>query len=74
MRLEDTLNLALRMGESSLLTGRVISTEEIIRRVDAVSPSDVKRVAEDVLNMNRMNIAAVGPERDGDKIRSIVGV
>ena len=73
LRLEDTLNLALRMGESSLLTGRVISTEEIIRRVDAVSPSDVKRVAEDVLNMNRMNIAAVGPERDGDKIRSIVG-
>ncbi|HHY99227.1 MAG TPA: hypothetical protein GX509_10870 [Firmicutes bacterium] len=74
MRLEDTLNLALRMGESSLLTGRVISTEEIIRKVDAVSPSDVKRVAEDVLNMNRINVAAVGPERDEDKIRSIVGV
>ncbi|HHY46376.1 MAG TPA: insulinase family protein [Firmicutes bacterium] len=73
LRLEDTLNLSLRIGESSILTGRVVPLEEVISKVDAVTVDDIRRVGKDAIRMDRLNLAAVGPAGQEEEIRKSVG-
>lgn len=73
LRLEDTLNLSLRIGEASILTGRVTPLEEIISKVDAVTVDDIGRVCKDSIRLDRLNLAVVGPAGREEDIRKAVG-
>ncbi|NPV54420.1 MAG: insulinase family protein [Firmicutes bacterium] len=64
LRLEDTLNLSLRMGDSQLLIGRVIPVDEVLAKIEAVTLEDIKRVAADILRPDDLRMAAVGPFKD----------
>ncbi len=72
LRLEDTLNLALRNGEHMVLTGRIIPVEEVIRMVDAVSPEDIVDVASELFKEERLSLAAVGPFANEDEMAAVV--
>ena len=46
---ESAYNRMNSMGSNMALMGRVISTDETIRKIEAVTPDDVRRVASEVL-------------------------
>ena len=48
--LEDTGSRMSRIGKSELVYGELLSVDEMLRRIDAVTPDDVPRVAADVLD------------------------
>jgi predicted Zn-dependent peptidase len=58
--LEDTGALMNRIGKSELCWGDQMSTDELLRRITAVTPDDVRAVARDVL-AQRPSLAAIGP-------------
>ena len=72
LRLEDTLSLALRNGEHMVLSGKIISVEEVLERIEAVTCEDIQSVAGDLLKKEKLSLAAVGPfEGDDDMMGAI---
>ena len=59
--LEDTASRMGRLGKAELGGDEILSVDEIIRRVDAVSDVDVHEVAKDVLGGQPLALALIGP-------------
>jgi predicted Zn-dependent peptidase len=58
--LEDTGSRMSRLAKSELLYGDLMSVDELLVRVDAVTPEEVRRVAAELLDQP-MTLAVVGP-------------
>ena len=58
--LEDTGSRMTRLGKGELLYGELISVDELLARVDAVTPDESRTVAAEVLG-RPMSLAVVGP-------------
>jgi len=58
--LEDTGSRMSRIAKSELLYGDLMSVDELLARVDAVTADDVNRVAAELLDQ-QMSLAVVGP-------------
>jgi predicted Zn-dependent peptidase len=69
MGLESTSNQIMWMGESLLGYGKVLDPTEIERKILAVTPQDIQRVACYCLNRVRLGVAIVGPQKDEATIR-----
>ena len=63
LRMEDSRSVAMWMGAQQMLTGTVRTVEEVMEQIDAVSISDIKRVASDLILEEKLNLAIVGPYR-----------
>jgi predicted Zn-dependent peptidase len=58
--LEDTGSRMTRLGKGELLYGELPTVDELLARVEAVTPDDVRSVAAEVLSPP-MSLAVVGP-------------
>jgi predicted Zn-dependent peptidase len=69
MGLESTSNQIMWMGESLLGYQRLLCPVETERKLLAVTPQDIQRVACHCLNRSRLGVAVVGPVKNEDKVR-----
>jgi predicted Zn-dependent peptidase len=58
--LEDTGSRMSRLGKGELLFGDLLSVDELLTKVDAVTPAAVRAVAAELLN-RPMSLAVIGP-------------
>jgi len=64
--LEDTAARMTRLGKSEITSGEILSIDEIISRVDAVTDADVRALAKEVLGDSPRALALIGPfDADG---------
>ncbi|MFI6704045.1 M16 family metallopeptidase [Streptomyces sp. NPDC050509] len=66
--LEDTGALMNRIGKSELCWGTQMSVDEMLGRIAAVTPDDVRAVARDVLGQ-RPSLSVIGPLKDKQAAR-----
>ena len=59
--LESSRNVAVWLGSQALLTNEILTIDDIIPLIEAVSLEDLKRVARQLLTTEKMNLAIVGP-------------
>jgi len=64
LRLEDTRMVAGWLGAQELLLGRVLTVDEVLARIEAVTVDDIRRIAGELLAPQRGVLAAVGPFED----------
>lgn len=64
LNLEDTANLAQWYAKQELLTGKILTPEEKIKKIMAVSRSEVAAVAQAIIDFNKLNLAVIGPFKD----------
>jgi predicted Zn-dependent peptidase len=64
--------LAQRAGESLLMTGEIEQIEEVVDSINAVTPSDVTRVARRLFKPGAFAMSVVGPGGDADALRGIL--
>ncbi|HEU0132162.1 MAG TPA: pitrilysin family protein [Mycobacteriales bacterium] len=64
--LEDTGSRMSRIGKGELVYGEQLTVDEVIARIDAVTPDDVRAVAADVLAPASLGLAVIGPFDDVD--------
>lgn len=62
LRLENTQALAGFYGRQSVLTGRLRSPQEYLAMVNQVRREDIRRLARNLLELQRLNIASIGPQ------------
>ncbi len=63
--LEDTGSQMSRIGKAELVNGEVLPVEAILERIAAVTPDDVRAVADDVLR-RPLSMGIIGPFPDRD--------
>lgn len=66
--LEDTGALMHRLGKSELCWGEQMSVDEMLARIAAVTPDEVREVARDVLG-TRPSLSVIGPLKDRQAAR-----
>ena len=70
LRMEDSRSVAAWLGAQELLLGQILTVDEVLARVDAITPDDVQRVAERALVGEKLNMAIVGPYRSDKSFQS----
>ena len=63
LRMEDTRAVSSWLGGQELLRNEVLTVDEILAAIEAVTEEDVRRVSRDLLRPERMHLAIVGPYR-----------
>ncbi|MBI4233488.1 MAG: insulinase family protein [Chloroflexi bacterium] len=72
LRMEDTRSVAFWGGAQEALLNRVLTTDEVVARLDAVTREEVQRVANHLLVPERLNLAVVGPYRSDRRFASLL--
>ena len=63
LRLEDSRAVASWLASQELLQGKVSTPDEAVQCIDAVTASDVARVAQNLFSREKLKLAVVGPHR-----------
>ncbi len=74
LSLEDTSRLAQWYGKQELLTNQILTPERKIKKIMAVTGSQVKQVAKEVINFNKASLAIIGPYTNRQPFRDILKV
>lgn len=72
LSLENVSTRMSRLGKSQLYLGKVIPPDEVVRRITAVSDSDIKELAQEMLKPENFSLASVGPWDDKGMLKKII--
>lgn len=72
IELEDSLQVALEYTDSWLLEGRVRTPSEVVRGVEAVTSEDIARLAETILQQQRLNLVVLGPYKKPESFMKLL--
>jgi len=72
LQMEDSFNVAAWFGQQETLSTQVLTVDEVLAAVDAVTPADVQRVAKGLFRGDRLNLAVVGPLQSEEKLRRLL--
>jgi predicted Zn-dependent peptidase len=61
-----------RLGKSQLYLGKVVTPEEIVKRVNKVTISDIRELAEEVLDPDGFSLASIGPWDDCGSLKRTI--
>ena len=74
LRLEDSRNVALWYGSQEILTQRILSIDDVICIVDAITIDELKEVAEGILTDSGLNLAITGPVKEEKPLRKLLKI
>lgn len=74
LRFEDSSALAMWYGRQAVLTGKIVSPQQRIQRVQKVTIADVQRVANAILLTKHLNLASIGPYQSTNQLRHLLAV
>jgi len=72
LRLEDSRHVAGWLGGQEILTGRILTLDDVNSLVDAVTASDIKKLAGGLIDRSKMRLALVGPIQKSKPLRKLV--
>ena len=70
--MEDTMSLMLWLGEKIASGEEALDVKDIIERIESVSQSDIMRTAGDIFKDENMNLAVIGPVKDGNRLKGVL--
>ncbi|MBT3363540.1 MAG: insulinase family protein [Chloroflexi bacterium] len=72
IRMEDTSNMAMWLGGQELLKNYIVTIDEVVAIIDAVTANDIQRVARNIFRSEKLNASIVGPVENSMKIEDIL--
>jgi predicted Zn-dependent peptidase len=72
LRMEDTRAVASWLGGQELLRNQILTVDDVVRIVDGVDVENLKRVAQDVYQHDKMSLAVVGPQRSAERLEALL--
>ena len=74
LSLEDSENIAGWFTKQELLENKILTPEQKIKKIENVKLLDIKRVANDLLKTEKLNLALVGPYKNKQKFQSLLKI
>lgn len=72
LRMEDTRTVSGWLGSQELLTNRVRTADEVVELLDAVTTADLARVARELILIDQLSVAIVGPFRSDKRFAGLL--
>lgn len=72
LELEDSRSMASIFASSELLEEKVKTPQEIMVEIDKVTLADLERVAKEIFRPEKLNLAVIGPFKDGQKFEKLL--
>lgn len=72
MGFESSDEVAMFFVDQEVRKKKIMTLEEIFKKIDKVTENDILRVAKDVFQNNKLNLAIIGPHKNGKKIEKIL--
>ncbi|MDQ3928320.1 MAG: insulinase family protein [Chloroflexota bacterium] len=57
-------------GWQELMLGRIESVDDVLDKIESVTPDDIARLSEQLFREERLNLAFVGPQKDAEALQS----
>lgn len=61
LKLEDSLEIASFFSNQELLLNKILTPDELFKKIETVSKKDIKKTLKDIFKPNRMNLSVIGP-------------
>jgi len=61
LRMEDSRSVAGWMGGQEILTGRILSVDQVMSIIDAITAEELRQLAQELLIDSQLRLAVVGP-------------
>ena len=72
LRLEDSRHVAGWLGGQEILSGRILTIDDVNSIVDGVRADDIKNLAHKLIDRSKMRLAVVGPLQKREPLRKLV--
>lgn len=72
--LETSDELAGFYGRQELFHEKLITPQELVKKIEAVTADEVFKVAKDIMKNQRLNLALIGPFEDSSKFEKILKI
>jgi predicted Zn-dependent peptidase len=72
--LENSRNVAAWFGAQAILTNQILTADDVIALIEATTTEDLKRVANQVLVGEKLNLAIVGPVKKQEPIAKLLNL
>ena len=74
LSLEDPLGLNLYLTRQQLLQNRILTAEQHIEKLEAVTADEVQAVAKEIFQADGLNMAAIGPQLDRNRLQRLLAL
>jgi predicted Zn-dependent peptidase len=72
LRLEDSRSVAGWMGGQEILTGHILSVDEVVAIIDAITAEELQQLAEELLVGEQLRLAVVGPVQPDEPLEDLL--
>jgi len=55
-----------------LLENRILTPEEVFKKIDQISQDDILKVAKDIFQPQKLNLALIGPFKEETKFKKLL--
>jgi predicted Zn-dependent peptidase len=74
LSLESSDTKAFFYASQEMLEKKLMEPEEIFKRIDKVSANDILRVAKDIFQPKKLNLAVIGPFEDKERFKKLLKI
>ena len=61
LSMEDSMNVASFFGTKKILQNKILTPNEIIKKIEAVTVDEIAKLANDIFVLKNLNFALIGP-------------
>ena len=72
LRMEDSRHVASWIGSQEILSNRIVSVEDVVAIIDAVTAQEIREVARELMDENLLKLAVVGPIDKNEPLESLL--
>jgi len=72
LRMEDSRNVAGWLGGQEILTGRILSLDQVVSIIDAITADQLKQLAQELLVGSQLRLAVVGPITSDEPVEELL--
>ncbi len=72
LRMEDSRSVTGWMGGQEILTRRILSVDEVLSMIDAITAEEMRRLAGELLSADKLRLAVVGPVKQDEPLDELL--
>jgi len=72
LRMEDSRNVAGWIGGQEILTGHILSLDQVVSIIDAITTEELKQLAQELLVGSQLRLAVVGPITSDEPVEELL--
>jgi predicted Zn-dependent peptidase len=74
LRMEDSRNVSGWLGGQEILTGRILTPDQIISIIDAITTEELTELARELIDDSKLHLAVVGPVTEDEPLTKLLSI